>query len=275
MKNLLVAGGDRRALLLAELLKDDGFQVQTLGLKAGDEETFCPERADAVLFPYPFAVKNGRVPNMTGVHITTKEIVSRLSKDTCILAGAGLETDALQQTHMLKRYTDAAGFAQANAEISAEAGVFEAMLRSPRTLRGMRVLVTGYGRFGCSLAEKLAALGAHVWAAVRREEQRAQAEKDGMNAVLLSQLDAILSKMEMVINTIPAHVLNEDLLKLIPRNCPVLEMASAPYGFDVEQARAMGLSVSVLPSLPAVYAPLSAAQVLKSAVYELLRGCGE
>lgn len=273
MKNLLIAGGDRRALLLAELLNEDGFAVQTVGLKAGDEETFCPEMAHALLLPYPFSVKNGRIPTMTDVHITPNEIITKLPQDACILAGSGVETSMLFETQKMKHYADADGFAEANAEISAEAGVFEAMLRSQRTLQGLRMLVTGYGLFGRALAKKLAALGAQVWVAVRREEQRTQAEKDGMNAVLLVQLREILPQMEMVINTVPAHILNEDLLKLIPSNCPVLEMASAPYGFDIEQARAMGLSVAVLPSLPAAYAPLSAAQVLKRAALELLRGC--
>lgn len=62
MLKMLVAGGDRRMLLLAELLQKDGFPVDTLGLKKNDEAAARPEQADAVLFPYPFAVRGDWFP---------------------------------------------------------------------------------------------------------------------------------------------------------------------------------------------------------------------
>mgnify|MGYP002597693430 FL=1 len=57
----------------------------------------------------------------------------------------------------------------------------------------------------------------------------------------------------------------------LPKGAWLLELASAPYGFDRDAAAAMGLNVEVLPALPARYAPRSAARALKQVSMELLR----
>ena len=94
----------------------------------------------------------------------------------------------------------------------------------------MAVLVTGYGRFGRALAQKLKTLGADVWVAARREEQRLAARSDGMRAVALSELPGLAGRMDMVLNTIPARVLGPDTLAALPKapgfwNWPARPMA--------------------------------------------------
>ncbi len=70
MKKIMVAGGDRRMLLLAERLRKDGHEVHTLGLSAGDEEEQVTA-PDLLLLPYPFSVKRvipvsvGTFPSVT------------------------------------------------------------------------------------------------------------------------------------------------------------------------------------------------------------------
>ena len=75
-----------------------------------------------------------------------------------------------------------------NAQLSAEAAVCEAMQRTDFALMDQTVLVTGYGRFARALASRLHALGAEVWIAARREEQRLAAAGDGLHAVSMELL---------------------------------------------------------------------------------------
>jgi len=275
LKRILLVGGDRRALLLSGLLADDGYTVETIGLTDSDQEKVHIGQADAVLFPYPFSVKAGCVPVLEGDSIRPEEILMQLKKDACILSGAGLAGYVPQKTFRWMRYTDAPEFAERNAALSAEAAVCEAMLHGRLALMDMQILVTGYGLFGRALAQKLRALGAKVWVAARREAQRNQAVADGMKALSLQELETVLPRMNLVLNTIPANILDEHLLKRIPRDCWLLEMASAPYGFDRELAKALGVSCAHLPGLPARYAPASAALILYDAVRELLGRCAE
>ena len=107
----------------------------------------------------------------------------------------------------------------------------------------------------------------------RIAQQRAQAESEGMNAILLAQLGQIIPDMQMILNTIPAWVLDETMLEKVPEGCWLLETASAPYGFDRQAAGKMGKQCALLPGLPARYAPASAALVLYRAVQQLTGRC--
>ena len=49
-----------------------------------------------------------------------------------------------------------------------------------------------------------------------------------------------------------------------------MELASAPYGFDLDMAKALGVQCVPLPGLPAKYSPRSAAMALRDAVVQLL-----
>ena len=276
LRKLLVAGGDGRMLRMARMLAGDGFAVSTLGLVSGDEKEAGIASAEALLFPYPFAVRDGRVPTLTGLTLHPEDVLESARPDAVLLAGAGLgacleapETRAKRFRMFL--YESSPTFLDRNADLSAEGALVQAMGRTGDALPDMTVLVTGYGRFGRALAAKLKMLGADVWVAARREEQRLAARSDGMRAASLAELPVLMGRVDMVLNTIPARVLGTETLAALPKGAWLLELASAPYGFDRDAAAAMGLNVEVLPALPARYAPRSAARALKQVSMELLR----
>lgn len=264
--NLLLAGGDRRMLMLRTLLAKRGHQVQTLGLVEGDEEYHDSTKADALLFAYPFSVKDGSVPTLTGVDIQPEKVLASAPSGIPVMVGRGLE-----EWQFAKRYEQCQSFLKQNAELSAEAAVFEVMLRADRALMDLRILITGYGLFGRAIALKLRALGAAVRIAARRKEVLHQAETDGMETCLLERMGERLADVDFVLNTVPAPIFRENELRKLSGGTWLMELASAPYGFDRELAGALGLNAVLLPGLPARYAPCSAAMALASAVEELLR----
>lgn len=276
LRKLLVAGGDGRMLRLARMLAGDGFAVSTLGLVSGDEKTAGVASAQALLFPYPFAVRDGRMPTLTGLTLHPEDVLDGARPGATLLAGAGLgpcleAPEAQAKRFRMRLYESSPAFLDRNAELSAEGALAQAMGRTGDALSDMAVLVTGYGRFGRALAKRLKALGADVWVAARREEQRLAARSDGMRAASLSELPALAGRMDMALNTIPARVLGTEALAALPKGAWLLELASAPYGFDRDAAARLGLNVEVLPALPARYAPQSAARALKQVSLELLR----
>ena len=48
----------------------------------------------------------------------------------------------------------------------------------------------------------------------------------------------------------------------------VYEIASMPYGVDVEAAKELGITVYICSALPAKYAPVSSAEILKQYIIE-------
>lgn len=275
IKKILTIGGDRRMLYLASLLGQDGYEARTLGLRTGDETQAHIQEMDALVFPYPFAVKDGCVPTLTGLTLHPQDVLECVRDGLLIIAGKGLESYVMSQKALgkgirLKTYMDSEPFLESNAELSAEAAVCEAMQRAEEALMDMAVLVVGYGRFGRALAKRLQLLGAKVWVAARRDAQRLLAASDGMHAVTFETLPQIASDVRMVLNTVPAQVIGQDAMNAMKEGTWLLELASAPYGFDREEAKKRGLLTDVLPALPARYAPLSAARAMRLACIRML-----
>lgn len=277
--HVLLVGGDPRMERLKPLLEAQGRQVETLGLIPGDEAVTSVAKAEALLFPYPFSVKNNAVPTLTGLTLYPGDVLSDVLSDagngSVILYGAGLEAylhqDAAQLKALrLKRYTQYEPFSRLNNELSAEAAVCHAMTLTDKALFHLSVLVTGYGGFGSAVAKRLRRLGAEVWVAARREEQRQQAVGDGMSAVSIEAIPRLAGCVDMVMNTVPAPIIGTEALSAFPKKVILVELASAPYGFDRKAAEERKLRCEWLPGLPARYAPQSAALILRDACTALM-----
>ena len=137
-----------------------------------------------------------------------------------------------------------------------------AMREQNTTLFDTRCVVLGYGRCGSALCRRLAALGAKVTAAARRREQLARIYADGHTPCDINKLSPALDGCEVFFNTVPAPVLPEELLRRLPPEALVVELASAPGGCDAAVAEAMGLRYRNAPGLPGKAAPRTAGEYL-------------
>ena len=147
-------------------------------------------------------------------------------------------------------------YAVENAAITAEGAVWLAMRRSDRALAGQSALVVGYGRIGRLLADKLAALGAHVTVAARDPAARAEAAARGHNSV---DINHISDRFDIVTNTVPAPVLSGGYGASL-----CLDLAGSPGGWSD------GTPVLKAPGLPGIYAPRSGADIMANAVYRVM-----
>ena len=74
---------------------------------------------------------------------------------------------------------------------------------------------------------------------------------------------------DAAVNTVPATVFGPR--ELVARGgARLLELASAPYGFDLTAAEAMGRRVELCPGLPGTYAPRAAAAAMRDVIYSVL-----
>ena len=153
-----------------------------------------------------------------------------------------------------------------NAYLTAEAAVASAMRRSHLAMAGMRCAVIGCGRIGRSLMESLLNLGAKVTVISGREAKRLAAREAGAEAAALDDIASALPEQDVIFSTPPATVIDETALKHVNPNALLIDLASPPYGFDLEAARALNLRAHREPGLPGRYCPLSAARAIYSAV---------
>ena len=134
-----------------------------------------------------------------------------------------------------------------------------------KALRDCDCLVIGWGRIGRALTEMLVALGARATVASRAERSRRQAQERGAQAVETAALSGALSGKRLVFSTPPFPVLQEAELARAGREACIIDLASPPYGVDVEAAHRLGLRAWREPGLPGRYCPESAALAIAAA----------
>ncbi len=283
IETFAVIGGDLRAAYLAGLLAQDGFKVITAGLDGTDLPpcvTGCTNLsqavslADCVVLPLPVTT-DGTTLNapFSRVRIQSEQILSALSP-TQFAVGGGVP-DAwrmlLNESGVtIHDYLEREELALLNSVPTAEGAVQLAMEELPVTLRGARVLVTGYGRVARALCSLLTAMGALVTVAARRCADRAAATAAGCAAVEIRAI-AQAGDYDVIFNTVPALLFDAALLKKLDRSTLLIDLASRPGGVDFAAAAALQMKTVWALSLPGRVAPKSAADIIRQTVLNMLR----
>ena len=162
--------------------------------------------------------------------------------------------------------------AVANAVPTAEGALAIAMAEVPYTIHGARCLVLGYGRVAKALAKTLTAVGANVTVAARKPEDLAWIDANGQIPLpfsALTQGDTPLN-YDIVFNTVPEQIIGANLLSRLPGDVLLLDLASAPGGFDHDWAKQHGYHVIWALSLPGKTAPVTAGRIISDSIRYML-----
>ena len=157
---------------------------------------------------------------------------------------------------------------EGNAYITAEATIAEVLKYGARSIDGQKVLVTGYGCCGMRIAKVFAALGAEVTVAARRVEVRSQIVNDGFKACDFVEIKNVIGNMQTVINTVPAIVITQELIRKMSTDGLIIDIASKPGGTDFQAASQHGITAKLSLGLPGIYTTTSSAELLKDAIYK-------
>lgn len=269
-----IIGGDRRTVLLAEALARDGKTVHCYAAEKAEIDgcvqcaclLSCLYGAECVLLPIP-AEKGGAInAPLSDKRLSTAEIAASLNAGQ-LLVGGGLSRELVfaaeasgVRTLDLMRDEE---FAAYNAELTAEAAIGVLICESDGALMGGRALVSGYGRIGRALAERLRAMGAETTVSARSVKALSEAERAGFHAVPIQELESAAGAFDYIVNTVPARVFSSAALCGVAEGALLLELASAPGGFDAELARNIGLKAVHAPGLPGRFSPRSCAEYIK------------
>lgn len=268
---LLIAGGDARYACLAEQAFRAGWDVRAVGLekargdfpRGGVEEI---GQADAVLLCNPW--RRGLLLPLAEKPFSLGELLGRMRGDaTLLLSDAEGAPDALPFDVVDLAQDEA--FVRRNALLTAEGAIASAM-RGGWALSDRRCLVLGYGRIARALTRALLGLRAPVTVCARRANARAFARDVGASVCSFEGLQPLLGSFDVIFNTVPAAVLDEELLACVSSRTQLIDLASPPFGFDLAQARELGLDARRESGLPGRYCPESAARALLTAVERAL-----
>lgn len=271
-----IIGGDMRQVCLAKLLALKGYCICHYGL-CEPVKTPCIQPLDSLLeavssssvciAPIPFSKLLNKAPYL--------EFADLLSDGHTLFAGCIPKPFfKLIQAKNISAFDFMASpeFAYWNAKATAESTLANAILLSPRTLFESRCLILGYGKCAKALARLLSMQTPYLSVAARNPVQLAEASLTGAQIISLEQLsDCELSSFDFIFNTIPAPILTSALLEQISPSALLLDLASAPGGFNLEEAKAMGRNAHLLLGLPGKCAPLSSAEKMMSFIFQRIK----
>ena len=277
-----VIGGDARSAWLAALLAGDGHAVRTFALEKAalpqriaqcSSPEACAYGADWVLLGVP-AEKDGVISAPLSVQkLTPGELLTALWPGQTLCGGRfaqetslGAIRAGLSVCELMTRRDYTVG----NAALTAEGAIGLMIRESPRSLWRGRALVTGWGRIARNLAPRLRGLGCEVWVAARKLGDRAEAEALGLHARRFPELPELAGELDFAVNTVPAPVLEKDVLERLRPDSLLVELASEP-GFDRALAEDLGLHLISAPGLPGKSAPCAAASLIRDTIYAVIR----
>lgn len=281
MKFALV-GGDVRSAKLAGMLLGDGESVSSFALEKaelppGIQKCGCLQScvygADCVILPAP-AEKAGYLnAPLSDMLLPMAELLGSLWPGQLVCGGRFSElsrAQALRGKLRLEDVLERSDYCAMNAALTAEGALGLLCRESGKALFESSLLICGWGRIGKMLALRLASLGASVSVAARNVSDRAMVSALGFRALDYRSLEGELAAFDVIVNTVPARVISDAMLCLVPEDTLLVELASPPGGFDRMLAENFSLRVLHAPGLPAKSAPLSAAALMKRTVFALL-----
>ena len=284
MCRVSVIGGDLRQLTLAELLTKDGYDVKVIGFgensmsskyKTAKDINEASE-SDIIILPMPVTLdyKNVNTP-FDQNPINLEHLSDIVKKDAIILGGRVTKEifELFKDNKCIDYYTREELMIK-NAVPTAEGAIEIALTETPITLSESKCLVIGYGRIGKVLSKLLKSLGAEVTVSARKYSDLAWIDINGYNSVHNDNLKSVANKFDVIFNTAPALILDEEILKTITSDCVVIDLASKPGGVDFEKARDLGLKVIWALSLPGKCAPLSSGKIIKETILNILHEQG-
>lgn len=285
-KNLCVIGGDLRIVKLVEILVNDGYTVYTYALEEAESLNQyknviqCSTIVDAIgasdIVIGPIPLSSNKIDINTPFskqNISLEELFSKLDGKKFIAGSISseilkmVEDKNVEIIDLLLREE----LTVLNTISTAEGAIQIAMQETLSTIHGSNVLVLGFGRVGKILAKMLNGIGARVSCEARKESDIAWIKAYGYIPVYLNVLDESLGKYDVIINTIPSIILDNNRLDKVKKDCVIIDLASNPGGVDKESAKQKGIKTIWALSLPGKVAPLTSAEFLKETIYNIFK----
>ena len=273
----VVIGGDiRQNLILKELSKE--YQCLNFGVIEGEKISdtaktmeLAIKNAENIILPVPMD-KGGNLNMKSEPAYHVKELIGYMKKGQKVFAGCiSREFRELMEYRGVQYFDfmEQKEISIYNSIATAEGIIAEAIKEYNQNLHGSKTLVLGYGKCAKTLADKLKGLGAEVCVCARKEADLMEAYTYGMKTEKIENLTDVIGEYSLVFNTIPAKIINKKVLEKVKTASIIFDIASFPYGVDLEEAKKLNVNVKICMSLPAKYSPVSSAEILTKYIREL------
>lgn len=284
-KHVVFLGGDARQLEVIKsciqmnanvsLIGFDNLQSPFSGATQRQLSTSVLAQADILVLPIIGTDDQGKVNSVfTSEEIyLTQEHIQALPSHCLLFTGLAkkylrnlCEDNQITYFELMMR-DDVAIY---NSIPTVEGALMMAIQNTDITLHDSQTIVLGLGRVGLSLARVLQAIGAHVKVGVRSSADHARAYEMGLKPFYSSQLAEQVENADFIFNTVPAVIIDAQILSRSPYDVIIIDLASKPGGVDFEFAKKRGIKAILAPSLPGIVAPKTAGKIIARTMMKLV-----
>ena len=281
-----IIGGDLRIIKLVEMLANEENEIYVYGLEKADDIKnkqniiHCDsikkaiQNVEIVIGPIPFS-SNGITINapFSEKDITVREMMHVINAKVLIAGGISPEVygmandEYIEIIDIMKREE----LAVLNTIATAEGTIQIAIENTNKILHGSEVLILGFGRISKVLARKLAGLSVKVTCAARKDEDLAWIEAYGHKSTNINSIGENLGQYDIIINTVPHMILNQERLQYLKEDCLLIDLASNPGGIDKKAVKDKKIKFVWALSLPGKVAPTTSAEFIKETINNIIK----
>lgn len=284
---VLFLGGDKRQLEIINHLVDNEHDIDVVGydkynfdrnVTKVDLNRLKMNKYNVIIFPVSGVYDDYSVVSDFDDKklIIYPDLLTNINDKAIIFTG--IKTKVLDE--MLK-YTgrdpivlmDKEDIKKRNSIPTAEGIIADLIMNTKFTIDGSKIFVLGYGHVGKQLTDKLKALGAILTVGVLTKEEYKDIIGKNMSAIITNDrklMHQIIPISDIIVNTVPDVILDEDYLRCVNKNVYILDIASHPHGVDFKTANELQIRNKLYMGIPAKVAPKTSGQILAKEIESII-----
>ena len=271
---VVFVGGDLRQKYASDYLNENN--IESLYIPYFSEAEFFGQ-SNVIVLPLP-ASTDGVHLNISNNENKSKikllDFLSHMGENVLILGGKfskDIKEFMAENKIRYIDYYDIETFQIQNALLTAEGAIYYAKNRMSKSIHSSYVAVLGFGRIGKILAYLCRSQGAKTTVYARGDVDRTWSSVAGIKALKIDKLGTGEPyKIDIIFNTIPHNIINENIISKIKKDTLVIDLASKPYGIDEELIIKHQLNYHRELGIPGRYAPKSAGEILGQTIINIL-----
>ena len=271
---VVFVGGDLRQKYASDYLNENN--IESLYIPYFSEFEFFGQ-SNVIVMPLPASTDGVHLNignNENKSRIKLLDFLSRMGENVLILGGKfskDIKEFMAENKIRYIDYYDIETFQIQNALLTAEGAIYYAKNRMSKSIHSSCVAVLGFGRIGKILAYLCRSQGAKTTVYARGDVDRTWSSVAGIKALKIDKLGTGEPyKIDIIFNTIPHNIINENIISKIKKDTLVIDLASKPYGIDEELIIKHQLNYHRELGIPGRYAPKSAGEILGQTIINIL-----
>ncbi len=276
----LFLGGDLRQKYACDFLRKNKIDAEIfLNFTLDDNMQKKINSASIIGLPIPLFNKDMYLNMNDNSSIKPEDILSFFNEG-CLVFGGNIP-NSIRDSILLHNcsyvdYFEVESFQISNALLSAEGGIYYAKQRFDRSIHSSNIAILGFGRIGKLLAYLLHLQGAKITVCARKDSDYTWSKLSGFDGFKIkifgneSNLNLIDNKYDIIFNTIPYWIMDENFVQKLSNDTLIIDIASYPFGMDASLAKKYNLKYFRESGIPGRYAPQSAGEIIAKTIIDYI-----